>query len=62
MVIDLRITFIRSVLMKAQTMIFLGLFLLPSGILTGSILLFTSGSLSLLAGNLRLLSTMKATD
>ena len=48
--------------MKAQTMIFVGLFLLPSGILTGSILLFTSGSLSLLAGNLRLLSTMRTTD
>ena len=48
--------------MKAQTMIFLGLFLLPSGILTGSLLLFTSGSLTLLAGNLRLLSTMRTTD
>lgn len=48
--------------MKVQTMIFVGLFLLPSGILTGSILLFTSGSLSLLAGNLRLLSTMKASE
>ena len=46
--------------MKTQTMIFLGLLLLPSGILTGSLFLFTSGSLSLLAGNIRLLSSMRA--
>lgn len=48
--------------MKAQTLIFLGLFLMPSGILTGSVLLFTSGSLSILAGNLRLLSVMRTSD
>ncbi|MEN9680926.1 MAG: hypothetical protein RLZZ627_819 [Pseudomonadota bacterium] len=48
--------------MKAQTMIFLGLLLLPSGILTGSLVLFGSGCLSLLAGNIRLLSTMRTTN
>lgn len=45
--------------MKASGLIFLGLCLLPSGVLIGSVGLFGVGSVILLAGNLKLLIKMR---
>jgi len=45
--------------MKASGLIFLGLCVLPSGVLIGSVGLFGFGSLILLAGNLKLLMKMR---
>ena len=48
-----------EVVMKASGLIFLGLCLLPSGVLIGSVGLFGVGSVILLAGNLKLLMKMR---
>ncbi len=45
--------------MKASGLIFLGLCLLPSGVLIGSAGLFGVGSVILLAGNVKLLIKMR---
>jgi hypothetical protein len=50
---------VTEVVMKASGLIFLGLCLLPSGVLIGSPGLFGFGSVILLAGNLKLLMKMR---
>lgn len=45
--------------MKPVPLIFIGLLLVTSGVLSGNVLVFTGGSLSLLIGNLKYIQAIK---